>query len=271
MAGVSLDIAVDLLTCPVCSEPLELVERSVGCAAGHSFDIARQGYLNLLRGSAPKNADTAAMIAARDRFLGTGHYEPIATAVAATVIGSRLLEVGAGTGYYLAHALDRHPHAVGIATDVSVAAAKRAARAHDRVASLVADTWAGLPIRARSIDTILCVFAPRNLAEFQRVLAADGRLIVVTPGPDHLATLRARFGLLDIDPDKDNRLATAAAGRFEPVERHRVAHTAQCTGPQIADLVAMGPNAFHAGDIPAEAMPIDIQVDVHLFRPLAHQ
>ncbi len=263
---MSLDVAANLVVCPLCQADLALGDRVAVCASGHSFDVARQGYLNLLRGPAPKNADTAAMIAARDRFLSAGHYEPIAAAVAARIQGSRLLEVGAGTGYYLAHALDLDPTAIGIATDVSVAAAKRAARAHPRAASIVADTWAGLPLRSGGVDTVLCVFAPRNLDEFRRVLAPAGVLVVVTPGPGHLASLRARYGLLDIDPDKDERLAAAAVGRFEAVGRWSVAHTAAGTASQISDLVAMGPNAFHTAEIPSESMRIDIDVDVTLFR-----
>lgn len=265
---MSLDVAANLVVCPMCEAHLVLGDRAAACPSGHSFDIARQGYLNLLRGPAPKNADTAAMVAARDRFLSTGHYEPIAAAVAARVQGSRLLEVGAGTGYYLAHALERNPAAIGIATDVSVAAAKRAARAHDRAASIVADTWAGLPLRSGCIESVLCVFAPRNMDEFRRVLAPGGTLLVVTPGPDHLAALRARFGLLDIDPDKDERLAAAAVDRFESLGRWGVSHTAAGTASQISDLVAMGPNAFHTGDLPREPMRIDIEVEVTLFRRL---
>lgn len=261
-----LDVAADLLRCPVCEAPLTVGAGSAACPAGHSFDVARQGYLNLLRGPAPKNADTAAMIAARDRFLATGHFLPIVEAVSARLSGQRVLEVGAGTGYYLAHALAAHPQAAGLATDISVAAAKRAARAHERAAAIVADTWSGLPIRDGVIDTVLCVFAPRNLDEFRRVLAPGGLLIVATPGPDHLATIRGRFGLLDIDPDKDDRLAAAAAGRFEAGGRWRVAHTSWGTASEIADLIAMGPNAFHTTGHPAEPMPIDIQVDVTLFR-----
>ena len=114
---------LDWTRCPVCGEPLSAVDGALRCPARHSFDVARQGYVNLLGRAAPANADTAAMLDARARFLASGHYDPIADAVAGAARGERLAEVGAGTGFYLARVLDAHPEAEGLATDVSVAAA----------------------------------------------------------------------------------------------------------------------------------------------------
>jgi len=103
---MALADAIDLLTCPYCRGPLVLAPggRAVRCAEEHSFDVARQGYLNLHTGRAPKNADTTAMVAARDRFLTAGPYAPIvdrlvklATALAARE-AIRLLEVGPAPG-----------------------------------------------------------------------------------------------------------------------------------------------------------------------------
>lgn len=139
--------------------PLVRHDRQLACPNGHGFDIARQGYVNLAGGAPPANADTAPMIDARQRFLDSGVYEPIRQAVShASDAAHWLVEVGAGTGWYLDGVLTHRRDAVGLATDVSVAAAKRAARSG--LASVVADTWAGLPIRSASVDAVLCVFAP---------------------------------------------------------------------------------------------------------------
>lgn len=259
---MSWEMASGLLACPVCGAPLTLGASSAVCPAGHSFDKARQGYLNLL-GRPPANADTAEMVAARARFLSCGIYEPIAQAVAARSRGTTILDVGAGTGYYLAHALDRHTSARGLATDVSVAAARRAAKAHDKMAAVVCDTWAGLPVLSGVIDTVTCVFAPRNAVEFRRVLRPGGALVVAVPLPAHLRSLRDSLGLLGVEPDKQTRLAEAFADGFVPGPSHIVDVRTRLDPDHVRDVVAMGPNAFHGGahaDLPTQ--PVDVRISV---------
>ncbi|MFF0867568.1 putative RNA methyltransferase [Nonomuraea sp. NPDC003560] len=77
---------VEHLICPVCHADVELAEGALRCARGHSFDVAKQGYVSLLTGSRPPGtADSAAMVAARAEFLAAGHYAPLAQALAETV------------------------------------------------------------------------------------------------------------------------------------------------------------------------------------------
>ncbi len=172
-----LDGVLPLLACPHCSAGLRRDGGVVGCGSGHRFDLARQGYLSLLGTAARTDTgDTAEMVAARAAFLGEGHYRPIAEAVADRVGGGPVLEIGAGTGYYLGAAIDRlaaavGPDAVGLALDSSRYAARRAASAHARIGSIVADAWSRLPIRDGAIGSVLSVFAPRDPAEIARVLA----------------------------------------------------------------------------------------------------
>jgi 23S rRNA (guanine745-N1)-methyltransferase len=250
---MALAQAAGLLVCPRCGEALTLDPDAARCPTGHAYDIARQGYLNLLGGPQPANADTAAMLEARGRVLAGVYGDVVALvadAVAATGAGV-VVDVGAGTGQYLAAALDRMPEAVGIA--------RRAARAHDRLASVVADTWRGLPVRSGVVQAVCCVFAPRNAPEFARVLSPGGRLVVVTPEAGHLASVRASYGLLDLDPDKDERLAQALDGLFELVDSHRLTTVVDATAAQVADVIAMGPNAFHGTPV-TEAVRLEIDV-----------
>lgn len=235
----------DWLRCPHCAEPLTRGDGALRCSTGHAFDVARQGYANLLGRAAPANADTPRMLDARARFLAAGHYAPLADAVAARLDGAlRIIEVGAGTGHYLARALDAHPDAEGLATDVSVAAAKRAARAHHRAMSIVADTWAGLPLRDGVADAVLCVFAPRNPSEFERVLAPGGRLVVAVPTAAHLADVRALYGLLGVAADKAETVAASLPG-WDMDRPETLTAPLDLTAAEVADLIAMGPNAFH--------------------------
>ena len=251
--------ALDWLVCPVCEARLARDGSVLRCAAGHSFDVARQGYVNLLRRAAPENADTPAMVAARDRFLRAGHYAPIAAAVADVARGAcRVVEVGAGTGYYLATALDEVPEAEGLATDVSPAAARRAARCHPRAAAVVADTWLRLPLPDGAVDAVLCVFAPRNAAEFARMLRPGGRAVVVVPGPAHLRELREGYGLLGVGEDKAERVRQAFDGWGSREER--LTYELALGAEDVADVISMGPNAFHG--LPAATAPCRATVDV---------
>lgn len=243
---MSLSAAIDLLACPRCAGPLT-VAGSVSCPSGHSFDVARQGYVNLSGRSAPRNADRAEMVAARVAFLAAGHYDPIvASLLALTPAGARtVLDAGGGTGFYAARLLDARPAARGLALDVSVPAIRRAARAHDRLAAAVADVWQALPVRDGAFDVLLSVFAPRNPAEFTRALTETGTLITVTPAPAHLAELRNDLDLLDHQSDKAHRLANSLAGHFRADGHLLVSRTQLWESATARASVLMGPNAFH--------------------------
>lgn len=275
MASEFLGAARGLLACPVCGEPLDLVadgDRLVraACRAGHSFDVARQGHLNLLGSAQPANADTVEMVEARTRVLASGAFDAVDAVLARRGSAARtVLDVGGGTGHHLARLLDALPAARGVSLDVSVPAARRAAKAHPRLASVVADAWGALPLRSRRFDLVTCLFAPRNMAEFARVLADRGLLLVVTPDAEHLASIRDTYGLLGIEGDKDDRLLRSASGHFETIGRQRVRSRVDADAALVRDLIAMGPNAFHG--VPDEVDPIetDIAVSVWLFRRLA--
>lgn len=265
-----------MLACPVCAGRLQLDGNSLLCANQHRHDIARQGHVNLLGRAAPKNADTAEMLAARDRFLSAGHYRPIEQALARRVgRPRRLLEVGAGTGHYLARVLESLDQAgadaVALATDVSPQAARRCARAHPRMAAVVADTWAGLPVRSGLVDALLCVFAPRNPDEFARVCAPGATLLVVTPNPAHLAGAREALGLIQVEADKLGRLNRSLSGRFEGVWSQRIRWEMELDAAALADLVAMGPNAFHEHRAVETAMLVEADVQLSVFRRPAGQ
>lgn len=266
---MGLEAAAGLLACPYCGGVLVVSGTSVRCPAGHAFDVARQGYVNLMNGPEPANADTAAMLAARGRVLASGLFDPLAEVVAEVGRGERVLEVGSGTAFYLRACLGKDPQARGIALDVSRAAGRAAARVDPRVAAVVADVWRRLPLRDRCLDTVVAVFAPRNLSEFARVLSPSGRLVVATPESAHLAEVRQRYGLLDVKSDKAGRLASAAAEFFRGEATHVVRRRSEAGPELVRDLIAMGPNAFHGLPSRVEAAPIQLDVRVQVFVPLA--
>ncbi len=267
---MGIEAAIDLLACPLCRSALGLAEGSLHCVNGHVFDLARQGYVNLLGGPEPANADTRAMLAARARVHSAGIFEPVAELVAGQLAGrATLLEVGAGTAYYLARAIGADPLAVGLALDVSKAAARVAARTGPRIAAVVADVWRPLPLRDRCLDGVLCVFAPRNVPEFARVLRPDGLLVVVTPRPGHLAGLRDRHGLLRVPSDKAEQLVATASEFFGLLETRVLRRQVPVTAGQAADLIAMGPNAFHRVPEDVAGGSVTTDITVQTFRPLS--
>lgn len=240
---------IELLICPHCSADVDLEDSTVLCDRGHTFDVARQGYVSLLPGSAGKIlGDSAEMIAARSEFLAGGHFDPISDAVV-DAVGQRdtVLEVGVGSGYYLSQVLES-TGGRGVGVDVSKAAARRAARAHPRIGSVVADVWHGLPVRSASIDAVTCVFSPRNAGELRRVLGPGGLLVVATPTARHQKELIGALGLIGVDEDKARRLGDSLAGKFEQVDRRVVEYPMSLDHDGISALVAMGPSARHTTD-----------------------
>lgn len=253
--GRMLADVVPYLVCPVCGADLELADRGLLCPSGHTFDIARQGYANLLPGNArPGTADTPEMVRARDQFLRAGYFQEPADRLALSVSragAAFVVDAGAGTGYYLGRILDRSPGAVGLALDISKHAARRAAKAHPRAGAVVADLWRPLPLRDGAADTVVNVFAPRNAAEFHRVLRDDGLLFVMTPSPRHLRTLVEPLGLLSIDRHKTERMDAVLAGYFKSDSRQEIETEAVLTHDEVATLVGMGPSAHH---VPADRL-----------------
>ncbi len=267
------------LRCPLCTGDLAAHATALTCPNGHTFDVARQGYVNLLTAAAPAGADTPAMVAARDEVLRSGLFDQLTAAVTATATGgggrggpgpaagALVVDVGAGTGHYLAAVLDR-TRGPGLALDIAKAAVRRAARAHPRIGAAVCDIWRGLPVADGGAGLVLDVFAPRNPAEFARVLRPDGRLVVVTPEPDHLGELVEPLGLLGVHPGKQARLDRGLADLFHL--EHQADHRGELRVDHAGTgrLVAMGPSAFHIA--PADLadrmtrLPDPVSITVHV-------
>lgn len=292
------------LRCPVCGLSLSRVDAGTGralrCPRNHSFDIARQGYVNLNAGRTTHVGDTAEMVAAREEFLAGGHFDFLSAALreaalraaalraalqaarrdasrAPDLTGCRdlVVDVGAGTGRHLAVLLDALPTAVGLALDISKPALRRAARVHPRAAAVRCDTWGRLPLADRSAALLLNVFAPRNGPEFRRVLRPDGALLVVTPATEHLHELVGPLGLLRVDPTKTERVIGHLGVHFDliGVTAHR--RRLMLRRSEVQTLIGMGPSAWHIDPVRLaqriaglpEPLPVTASVRLATYRP----
>ncbi|MFC9178221.1 MULTISPECIES: putative RNA methyltransferase [Streptomyces] len=269
---------VDLLRCPTCSADLHPAPGAVLCPVGHTFNIARQGYVSLLTGARATSGDDAAMAQARSRFLASGKYAAIGRTLAHLTAAAlpehgKVLDAGCGTGYYLAGVLDQLPEARGLGLDASVRALRSAARAHERAAAASWDVFRPFPLVNQAADVMLNVFAPRNPAEFHRVLRRSGRLIVVRPTHQHMAELRSNVpAMLTIDPHKERRLHQALNPLFEATETQHIEYTSSLTTQEAVDLVGMTPSARHLHDddlLQSGVLPhrVTVSVLVTAYRP----
>ncbi|MGA1372629.1 MAG: putative RNA methyltransferase [Pseudomonadales bacterium] len=181
------------IICPVCRAPLAREERRWACLSGHDFDVAREGYVNLLPVQHRKSrepGDAEAMVRARRDFLSTGHYQPLRDTVLSLLrelAPASLLDIGCGEGYYTEAMATVVPQVIGL--DIAKPAIRLAARRCKGPIWLVAG-GARLPVGDASVDMITSLFSPLPVEEMARVLTPKGLLLVVTPAPLHLASVR---------------------------------------------------------------------------------
>jgi 23S rRNA (guanine745-N1)-methyltransferase len=265
-----------LLRCPVCRLDLVGAAGLLVCRNRHSFDLARDGYVNLLDGrrrSLIARGDSAEQLDHRSAFLEAGHFNPVAGAIAAHVAracpaspgpGWRVLDAGCGTGHHLAGVCAAlQAPVIGLGFDIARTAAQRAARRWQKLAFAVADVWAEWPVQNEAADLVLSIFAPKNFAEMARVLRPGGWLALAYPGPDHLAELVQRFGLLQQHAGKTGRYVEATRPLVGPSTTARLVRRISLGRENVRHAVLMGPNAHHIAAAALDVAPaMDVTIDI---------
>ena len=249
------------LACPIDGNKLEQNDGQLVCENGHTFDIARQGYVNLLpvqhkRSKQP--GDSKAMVLARTAFLNSGIYEPIANKLT-EIISAQIttdketcfLDAGCGEGYYfdaIFRTLDEHKNTNKlsfIGLDISKEAIIQASKRNKQISWLVG-TNRQPPIEDASVDIILCLFGFLSLDAFNKVLKPDGKIIIVDPGPEHLKELREIIYPEIKKSDKSNTSQNEIKG-FALLKSEAVTFKAKITNNEkINQLLIMTPHFYRA-------------------------
>ncbi len=250
------DDPISCYLCPLCAASLQLNQKSYVCENNHRFDIAKEGYLNLLPVQFKHSAepgDNKHMMQARREFLEAGYYEPMAKAVAMMIDANppkHMLDLGCGEGYYSrkieTFCINKMKlHGVDIAKFAIAAAAKKQPNARFIVASSNR-----LPYADRYFDFVLRVFAPSNNDELKRVLKASGFLLTVTPGPRHLWQLK-EFIYAEV---KEHALESELPQGFERIDRQRISYKIAPNPQQRIALLQMTPFAWRANESVQQAI-----------------
>jgi 23S rRNA (guanine745-N1)-methyltransferase len=250
---------VPQLLCPVraCHLPLAREPRRLVCPRGHSFDVSRTGYLNLLQPQDRRSkhpGDTKEVIAARRRLHEKGVTAPINVISDSSDI---VLDAGCGDGFYLATQPAHERHGI----DISVPAIEAASRTHRDCQWIVANADRFIPYADRSFSLILSITARMNPPEFRRVLRDNGRLLVAIPAPDDLIELRGK------GRDRTARTITTFAGHFTLTSQTRSTTTADLDAEAIQDILVSiyRPLTAH----PPQPMSVTLSLDLLQFEPAA--
>ena len=253
-----------VLICPVCGDALQLggpQMRSLVCSAGHSFDLAKQGYVNLYRGK-PMNEYTKESFQERQVILERGMYAHLLEEICSFLRKTSesgieadekkvLLDAGCGEGYYTREIAQQFDHLQLYGTDLSRDSIQLAAGTANGMGTGPADIkWfvsdiSKLPVADGSVDYVLDIFTSANYQEFQRVLADDGYLIKIIPGEGHVKELReAAKEQLYHKEYKERKGAAVFAEQFELVEQKIVSRTFSVSPEERDIFIRMTPLLF---------------------------
>ena len=281
--NTSLPHYLRILTCPICQTHFTRVGSAIRCENAHAFDIAKEGYINLLTKKLPASVgDTKEMLLARRAFLEHRHYQQLITAITTLLYDYlkadmdtglpyiTILDAGCGEGYYLGqlqHTLGQQlpaAHIDYIGLDIAKEAMRMAAKRYKDIHFLVANLKEHLVFANDTLHILLNIFAPRNVEEFARILTLGGIALVVIPAPQHLRQLRETLGLLSIEEHKQEHVIEQFAPHFTSIGATSVHSTLRLNNQEILQAVMMTPNYWHLSNEIKSAMSAMNEIETEI-------
>ncbi|MDB1123378.1 23S rRNA (guanine(745)-N(1))-methyltransferase [Vibrio algarum] len=245
-----------LYQCPLCSEKLNLEQRFYRCANNHQFDIAKEGYVNLIPANKKRSknpGDNSEMMQARRRFLNNGHYAKLQQKITQICkeklidTNYQILDIGCGEGYYtneLESQITKSGHSTNVyGLDISKVAIRYAAKKYPLCHFSVASSQ-NLPFVDQSLNLILRIYAPCNIEEMNRCIADNGVVVTVTPAARHLYQLRA----LIYDEVRLHEEAPENIDGFNLEHEEKLSYQLNLDNSDSFDLLQMTPFAWKATD-----------------------
>lgn len=227
-----------ILICPKCKTELTQIDNSLRCGNNHSFDISRDGYVNLLMSqkSGDKIGDSRASAHARHSFLSKGYYECLKKAIGERMSGT-VLDICCGEGYYDTYGGELYGF------DISKEMVRLAKKSNKSGNYFVANL-SHIPIKSESIDTAVHLFAPFNESEFFRVLKGGGTLYSVIPGENHLWEMKECL----YDKPYKNDEKPPKTEKLTLVSKTKITDTVNIGEDDLKELFSMTPYFYRTSE-----------------------
>lgn len=243
-----------MLTCPICQTVLDLQGKTYTCQNRHSYDISKDGYVNLhivQHKNSHHAGDTPESVQARRRFLSGGHYQPLRDEIASIInklSPKTILDIGCGEGYYTSILADDGRQVIGL--DIAKTAIITASKTYKNQdihggITWVVGTGVVLPVADGDIDICTSFFSPLPKAEMLRALKTGGHLLIATPAQQHLYTMREQlFGV--VKPHDPTKFITQLSPEFTLIDEWCIDAPLMLDGQSLADLIDMTPYTYKA-------------------------
>ena len=243
------DIHTMKLICPICSEPLQKEKQSAVCVNHHTFDYAKQGYLNLLLKQSKDHGDNPEMVKARTEFLNTGAYQFLRDTLAAKVKAERckvIADLGCGEGYYTSALSADEKYGFDLSKDALKHASK-----NDLATNYVVASIFHLPFEDECCDAVITCFAPAAISEISRVLKSNGIFLFVTPGPRHLFEMKSVLYDTPYENAMEDLTTSLTLEKDERIEQKFL-----CQQENLMHLFLMTPYAYKTSPVGREKLSL---------------
>ena len=234
-----------IFACPICAQAVQIENNGkVVCPSNHSFDIAKQGYINFMT-KPVQSMYSRALFEARYTIISSGLYDRLQERLAALAVGTCFLDTGCGEGSHLARIIANRPEAIGVGIDIAKEGIIAAAKFHTGCIWCVGDL-AKSPYNENSFDTIFNILSPANYAEFKRLLKPGGKVMKVVPQEGYLKELRQQaFAHSEKERYSNEQTVERFAESFAQVTVERITYTMPLTQELVPQLIEMTPMGWH--------------------------